>query len=317
MKIVAGIFVETENNQVKPAATKMIEFTRQAGISFISVIPGNISHEIESWLSDYGCEQVVSLQVSETSLLNPFDLSRYLGDVIETFHITHFMGLSTPLGKDILPRVAALMDGPLVMDCLDVNLSENTAKTSQYSGKTLGTFKLEGKVKFFGVRPIPVDIEHKPVKTQRLQWNGELPQSGQFKVVKIIHSDTPNATPLSEANIILSGGRGMMNKENFSLLFDCAQVMNATVGSSRVPVDFGWVPYAMQVGQTGEKVSPRVYIACGISGSVQHFAGMKTSGIIIAVNQDENAFISSNCDYYVNADVLALIPEITRLLKQG
>jgi len=87
------------------------------------------------------------------------------------------------------------------------------------------------------------------------------------------------------------------------------------VGASRLTVDSGWVPYSMQVGQTGEKVSPRVYIACGISGSVQHFAGMKTSAMVIAVNTDENAAIMSNCDYYIVADALEIVPELTRYLE--
>ena len=107
----------------------------------------------------------------------------------------------------------------------------------------------------------------------------------------------------------------MKNGENFNLLFECAQKLNAAVGSSRVAVDSGWVPYAMQVGQTGEKVSPKVYIACGISGSIQHFAGMKTSGMVIAINPDKTAAIMSNCDYFAVADALEIIPEITKLLE--
>jgi electron transfer flavoprotein alpha subunit len=120
-----------------------------------------------------------------------------------------------------------------------------------------------------------------------------------------------------EADVIIAGGRGMKNRDNFSILAQCAEKLKAAVGASRVAVDSGWVPYAMQVGQTGEKVNPRVYIACGISGSIQHFAGMKTSGMIIAVNTDEHAAIMANCDYYAVADALEVIPELTRLLENG
>ena len=116
--------------------------------------------------------------------------------------------------------------------------------------------------------------------------------------------------------MIISGGRGLKNSDNFSILFDCAQVIGAAVGASRVAVDAGWVPYTMQVGQTGKTVSPKVYIACGISGSVQHFAGMKTAGMIIAINQDLEAAITKKCDYFAVADLFEVVPLLTRQLKQ-
>ncbi|WP_373500178.1 electron transfer flavoprotein subunit alpha/FixB family protein, partial [Desulfococcus sp.] len=122
---------------------------------------------------------------------------------------------------------------------------------------------------------------------------------------------------LAEADIILSGGRGMKNGENFKVLQDCARAMGAAVGASRVAVDEGWVPYTFQVGQTGTKVNPKVYIACGISGSVQHFAGMKSSGMIIAVNKDPGAAIISKCDYFIIGDLFEIIPLVTRELAAG
>ena len=122
---------------------------------------------------------------------------------------------------------------------------------------------------------------------------------------------------LSEADVIISGGRGLKNGENFNLLFDCAKAIgNAAVGASRVAVDEGWVPYAMQVGQTGTKVNPKVYIACGISGSVQHLAGMKTAGLIIAINTDATAAIIDHSDYYVIGDLFTILPALTRQLNQ-
>ena len=108
----------------------------------------------------------------------------------------------------------------------------------------------------------------------------------------------------------------MKISENFGILFESANVMGAGVGASRVAVDAGWVPHSMQVGQTGATVSPKVYIACGISGSVQHFAGMKTSGLIVAVNTDPEASITKNCDYYIVADLFEIIPILTEQIKQ-
>jgi electron transfer flavoprotein alpha subunit len=134
-------------------------------------------------------------------------------------------------------------------------------------------------------------------------------------VVKEIKQQTQSGIDLTEADIIISGGRGMEKPENFEILFECANVIGAAVGASRAAVDAGWAPHSMQVGQTGATVSPKVYIACGISGSVQHFAGMKTSGLIIAVNTDAEANISQKCDYYIVADLFEIVPLLTRELK--
>jgi electron transfer flavoprotein alpha subunit len=122
---------------------------------------------------------------------------------------------------------------------------------------------------------------------------------------------------LSEADVIISGGRGVKGEENFKLLRDCAAPLNAAVGASRVAVDNGWVPYAMQVGQTGVKVNPKVYLACGISGSIQHYAGMKTSGMIIAINSDPEAPIMANCDYFVVGDLFEILPALAKALKMA
>jgi electron transfer flavoprotein alpha subunit len=128
---------------------------------------------------------------------------------------------------------------------------------------------------------------------------------------------TADAMDLAEADVIISGGRGMKNGENFKILHDCANAMGAAVGASRVAVDEGWVPYSYQVGQTGTKVNPKVYIACGISGSIQHFAGMKTSEMIIAINKDPNAAIAANCDYYIVGDLFEIVPLVTRFVREG
>jgi electron transfer flavoprotein alpha subunit len=143
------------------------------------------------------------------------------------------------------------------------------------------------------------------------RWEGAV--TSDLEVLESRQGD-PNAQNLAEADVIISGGRGLKSGEHFKLLFDCAKPLGAAVGASRVAVDNGWVPYAMQVGQTGVKVNPKVYIACGISGSVQHFAGMKTSQMIIAINSDENAAILSNCDYYAVGDLFEILPELARAL---
>jgi electron transfer flavoprotein alpha subunit len=198
------------------------------------------------------------------------------------------------------------------MDCIDINLSEHTVKKSQFSGKTIAAIKVNGPCYLYGVRPNVFEAKPSPSEAEVISFQTDFESGGL--VVKEIRQDAARGIDLTEADIIISGGRGMKDSNNFRLLSECADLIEAAVGASRVAVDAGWVPHSMQVGQTGATVSPKVYIACGISGSVQHFAGMKTSGLILAVNTDPQASIVKNCDYYIVADLFEIIPLLTSQL---
>ena len=134
-------------------------------------------------------------------------------------------------------------------------------------------------------------------------------------MVEAVKKAAGGAVDLAEAAIIISGGRAMQNGENYRILHECAQILGAAVGASRVAVDSGWVPHSMQVGQTGTTVRPNLYIACGISGSVQHFAGMKTAQVVVAINTDPQAAMMQNCDYGIVGDLFEIVPLLTRQLK--
>jgi electron transfer flavoprotein alpha subunit len=232
---------------------------------------------------------------------------------MESLGIKVLLGLASIQGKDLLARIAAALDAPLILDCIAVNLAEHTVQKSQFSGKTIATLKVEGAFRIYGIRPNTIEATLSPSEAQvvafpTVEKNADL-------TVNEIKQSSSGGIDLTEADVILSGGRGLENSENFSVLFECADVIGAAVGASRVAVDEGWVPYAMQVGQTGKTVCPKVYIACGISGSVQHFAGMKTAGMIIAINKDPEAAIVKKSDYFVIADLFKIVPVMTRHLK--
>ncbi len=310
-----GVIIETENGKVKATNYGMITLARAPETELSAFVLDVDADAVKQDLESYGIVRIFDVILETDQLDNPVVKAQAITSAIREFNLDAIFGLSTARGKDLLPRIAALLDAPLIMDCISVDLHQNHAKTSQYSGKTLATFKVTGGVSVFGVRPNAVEPVKAKVAGEIFKFDASHLVSKDFRVIKTDKSGEGVETNLAEADVIIAGGRGMKNGENFTLLSRCAEKLNAAVGASRVAVDSGWVSYAMQVGQTGEKVSPMVYIACGISGSVQHFAGMKTAGMVIAVNTDENAAIMANCDYYAVADALEIVPELTAHLE--
>ncbi|MFO7685307.1 MAG: electron transfer flavoprotein subunit alpha/FixB family protein, partial [Desulfobacterales bacterium] len=265
-------------------------------------------------LEAYGVARIINIRTGGRNW-NPALQAAAVAAAVERFEITDLIGLTSPAGREMLPRIAACLDAPLVMDCIEIDLEARRVKTSQYSGKTIATITLTGRRFIYGIRANVVAPREAPAAAEVIDFAfGENRGTG-YQMIET-RSDGSGAPYLAESDIIISGGRGLKNGENFKLLFDCASQMNASVGASRVAVDNGWVPYAMQVGQTGVKVNPKVYIAVGISGSVQHFAGMKTAKMIIAINTDANAAIMANCDYYAVGDLFQILPELKKQLSE-
>ncbi|MDT8379270.1 MAG: electron transfer flavoprotein subunit alpha/FixB family protein [Desulfotignum sp.] len=312
----AGIVIEMEHGRVKETSLGMITLAAKTVDSLTALVMDGMTENIADQLAEYGSHTIVDLALPDAPeiRLNPAVRATAVVHAVRELKLDRILGLSSPEGKDLLPRVAALLDAPLVMDCVDVDLSTGIAVTSQYSGKVMAQIQLAGDTLVFGIQPNAVPPEPAPVQPRIVAMAGNAAVPENFALLSWDDGDSAGRQSLAEADIIVAGGRGLKNKDNFSLIFECAGKLNAVPGASRVAVDEGWVPYAFQVGQTGEKVSPQVYIACGISGSIQHFAGMKTARMIIAVNRDENAAIMANCDYQVQGDLFEILPEIMRQL---
>ncbi len=308
-----GIIIELDNGKIKEINFGMITLARVKNYELFGFILDADVESVKDDLQAFGITNIVDVSLAPDQRNNPAVRAKTIVEVIKEYNISTVFGLSTATSKDLLPRIAALLEAPLVMDCFAVDLKQRLAQTSRYIGKTIASIKVRGDVVIFGVRPNTVEPVKGQVSSRILKFDGTNTVSEGFKLIKKGESDKKATISLVEADVIIAGGRGMKNGDNFSILLDCAERLNGAVGASRVAVDSGWVPYSMQVGLTGEKVSPRVYIGCGISGSIQHFAGMKTSGIIIAINIDKNASLMFDCDYYVQADALEIIPELTKL----
>jgi len=340
-----GVIIDIKGGAIKDANYGMVACAGKGETELHVFIIKRVDEKIECEaykreLEKYGVKKIVEVTIEsdDKGNSNPLDWSDALVQALTAYEISTLFGLTDPLGKELLPRIAAELGAPLVMDCIDVSSDHDLAKTFLYSGKTLATIKVTGDIRLFGIRPNVIN----PSSEQEMALAAEpsLPQQSvtpqksatvesfiapkrQQSNISLVESRAGDGSgnDLLAADLIISGGRAMKNRDNFKLLHDCAETIGnmgavTAVGASRVAVDLGWVPYRMQVGQTGEKVSPKVYIACGISGSVQHFAGMKMSGVIISINENPNAAIMSNCDYFVEADLFTILPALTKELKK-
>lgn len=309
-----GLLIEVKDGRVKKANFGMATAARGENRQLVALVVDAPADDAKASLEAYGVARIINISTGGRNW-NPALQAAAVVAAIERFAITDLIGLTSPAGRDLLPRIAARLDAPLVMDCIAIDLEARRVKTSQYSGKTIATIALTGRHFIYGLRANVVAPRAAPAVAEVIDFAFEEDPDPGYQVIET-RSDGSGAPYLAESDIIISGGRGLKNGENFKLLFDCASQMNASVGASRVAVDNGWVPYAMQVGQTGVKVNPKVYIAVGISGSVQHFAGMKTAKMIIAINTDANAAIMANCDYYAVGDLFEILPELKKQLSE-
>jgi len=250
-----GLLMELKEGVLKPASLGMITAAVKEGHEIFAILMEAATPDIQQQLARYGVDRIVNVVINRPGW-NPARWAQAVVSVLGKLDIHVLMGMTSAQGKDLLPRIAAILDAPLVMDCVDVDIDGQTAKTSQYSGKTTATFSLTGETILYGMRPNAVAAVVHPTAPQVIEQTLDIPEETKLTVLEVLPGK-PGTQNLSEADVIVSGGRGMKNGENFKLIFDCAKAFeDAAAGASRVAVDEGWVPYAMQVGQTGTKVKP-------------------------------------------------------------
>jgi electron transfer flavoprotein alpha subunit len=231
-----------------------------------------------------------------------------------------FMPVSTHC-RELSARLAAHLGVGLAVDCIKIERQDDELVFTRpfYAGKLMEDVSLSGKPAIATLRPnnfaaLPADPEH---RAEIRPLGEKLDAAGLKTVVKEAVASAAGKIPLTEAQIIVSGGRGMKGPDNYAILEELADVLGGAVGASRAAVDAGWRPHADQVGQTGKTVSPVLYIACGISGAIQHLAGMSSSRYIVAINKDPEAPIFKVADYGIVGDLFDVVPLLTEEFKQA
>jgi electron transfer flavoprotein alpha subunit len=304
-----GLYIELKDGVFKKSNRELLSLARKGGHNVHAVI---FARDVQPYMGELqGVRTIVQVQGDDLSY-QPDRYARTLAAVIEQFKLDVFCGIFSARGRDLFPRLAAKTQAGLVNDCLAVDLDNRRAVKPVYSGKLLAEYQVEGEKALFTIRPNVIPVEA-AASAGVPEIRSVAMDSGDLgtRIVEVIKSESQKID-LTEADVIVSGGRAMKAKENFAILEGLAQVLKAGVGASRAAVDAGFASSDMQVGQTGKVVNPKLYIACGISGAIQHFVGMKTSKVIVAINKDPEAPIFKKADYGIVGDLFNVVP----LLKQ-
>ena len=302
------VIAEHDNNELKGSTLNTVSAASQIGGDITLLVVGSESLTVaEQGSKINGVNSVIHVDDPTYKNFLAEDLSNLVVSVADGFN--YILAPATTFGKNFLPRVAAKLDVQQISDIISVE-SEDTFKRPIYAGSCIATVKSSDTVKVITVRTTAFDaaqISDTSVSVDQGSAVDSLNKSN-FVSDEIAESDRPE---LTAAEVIVSGGRALGSSDNFKIIEDLADKLGAAVGASRAAVDAGYVPNDYQVGQTGKIVAPNLYIAIGISGAIQHLAGMKDSKVIVAINKDEDAPIFQVADYGLVGDLFEAVPEIT------
>ena len=309
MKILA--IAEHNNDKMLPATLHTVNAAKQIGDTDLLVVGHNCEEVINNASKIEGINKVLycNEEIYENAIAE--NLSILIKSIAQNY--SHILFSNTANGKNTAPRLAALLDVMIVPDIIEI-IDESTFKRPIYAGNAIATCKSEDTCKVITVRTTAFEkasLSENQVETVSIN------SKQNTELTKYINSElSQNERPeLTAADIVVSGGRGLGSAENFQVLEKLADKLGAAMGASRAAVDAGYVPNDWQVGQTGKVVAPNLYIAAGISGAIQHLAGMKDSKVIVAINKDEEAPIFTVSDYGLAEDLFKTVPEMEKLVK--
>ena len=305
------VIAEHDNTNLKPATLNTVAAANVIGGAVHILVAGNACQSVadEAAAVD-GVEKVILADDSAYENQLAESTANLIKSIANDY--SHIFAPATTFGKNVLPRLSALLDVQQISEITEV-VSEDTFKRPIYAGSCIATVKSTDSTKVITVRATafdPANASGGSASIESISADG-VSDLSSFVNEEIAQSDRPE---LTAASIVISGGRGMQSGDNFHLLETIADKLGAAVGASRAAVDAGFVPNDYQVGQTGKIVAPDLYIAVGISGAIQHLAGMKDSKVIVAINKDEDAPIFQVADYGLVADLFNALPELAEQL---
>ncbi len=310
------IFLEQNETTVKKSSFELVQWSKDNNVEFECFTFGTLKDQSKTDCELFG---VTALhQIGESDLYNSLTWSKALKSLVDEVKPNFILGSSSVQSLDLFARTSALLDSALATDCIGLDLNGETLLPQKplYAGKCSCTVKMSGpNPQMVLMRPNQIKSAIETASTLEIKTKSLEASPESFSVESKIKGEG-GKVDLSDANIIVSGGRGLKEAKNFEILNEMATVLNASVGASRAVVDDGWVPHNMQVGQTGKTVAPSLYIACGISGAVQHLAGMSSSKVIVAINNDPDAPIFSKSTYGIVGDIFEVAPKLTEELRK-
>lgn len=321
------VFAEQRGGKLKTVSHELVSEGRKLADKLGTELGAVcIGHNVE------GVEQLISSGADKVFLVDDPSLADHhedlytsvLADLIQKHKPEILLAGATAMGRSFIPRVAAILQTGLTADCTGLDIDPESKLLLQtrptFGGNVMATIVCQARrPQMATVRP-HVFKRGQPDQQRRgemikVDFNGESVTS-RTKLLDFVE-DLTEKVKIDEAEIIVSGGRGLGSPENFQIVRELADVLGAALGSSRPPVDDGWIPYSHQVGQTGKTVCPKLYIACGVSGAVQHLAGMQTADCIVAINEDPNAPIFEVATYGIVGDLFKVVPMLTAKLKNS
>src|SRR5690348_15175400 len=320
------VFAETRGGELRKIATEVVSLARRLAdgsgggeVHALVAGPPGIAQKSEV-LGRFGADLVLAVEHPALTTFARESIAATIAARAKSASYRAIVLGFTAQGRDLGPRVAAKLDAPIVSDVIEVELAGDvaTVKHPGYANKVIVTLVVTGAPVVLSARPSAFTAAEAP-RTARVESIAPAsdPAASRVRVTQIIEG-SKGRPDLADAPVIVAGGRGLKAPENFKLVEDLADAFgNAAVGATRAVTDEGWRPHADQIGQTGRQVSPQLYVAVGISGAIQHLAGMRTSKTIVAINKDKEAPIFKVADYGIVGDVLEVVPALTQAVREA
>jgi electron transfer flavoprotein alpha subunit len=319
------VFVEQRNGKIAEVSLELLGAGRKLSEQLeteLSAVLFGLTESDARELIKWGADRVYHCGDEMFSSFNDEPYAQMLIDLIRKFRPEIVLSGATPIGRSFIPRVAALLRTGLTADCTSLEIEPDTRNLLQvrpaFGGNIMATIVCpHTRPQMATVRPrVMKKQEYDPDRQGQVISVKADSVSSRTKILETVREVSETAVNLQDAAIIVAGGRGMGGEKGFQLLVEFAEVLGGSVAASRAAVDEGWIPYRHQVGQTGKTVGPKIYIACGISGAVQHLVGMQSSDVIIAINKNPEAPIFNVANIGIVGDVFEIIPALTRKINE-